>query len=252
MERRRSSNKEQLVFGRHPVLEALKGGRGFEKILLLKTARSVEVDEIKHLARQRNIQVQYVPVQKLNSITGKNHQGVIGYASLIPYYDFNDVLMQVYDQGRDPLFLMLDSVTDVRNLGAIARSAECFGVDALVIPARGSAMINADAIKASAGALQHIPVCKVNDLTETISQMKLNGIQILATQMQADQTVAEVNFKLPVAILMGSEGEGLDKKLLELADTTISIPMTGQTDSLNVSVSTGIVLYEASKQRAQS
>lgn len=252
MERRPTSNKEQLVFGRHPMLEALKGNRGFEKILMLKGARSPELDEIRRLCHARNIQLQYVPVQKLNSVTGKNHQGIIGYASLIPYYDFNDVLMQVYDQGRDPMFLVLDGVTDVRNLGAIARSAECFGADALVIPARGSAMITSDAIKTSAGALQHIPVCKVNDLEETMKQMKLNGIHIIATEMQADTELAKAELNIPLAIVMGSEGEGVSSKLLDMADTTISIPMQGQTDSLNVSVSAGIILYEVSKQRSAS
>lgn len=247
---RRSHSQEQLVFGRHPMLEALKGNRGFEKILMLKGARSVELDEIRRICHSRDIQLQYVPVQKLNSITGKNHQGIIGFASLIPYYDFNDVLMQVYDQGRNPLFLVLDGITDVRNLGAIARSAECFGVDALVIPAKGSAMITADAIKTSAGALQHVPVCKVNDLEETLKQMKLNGIHIIATEMKADTSLPKAALNIPLAVVLGSEGEGVSYKALDLADTKVSIPMQGQTDSLNVSVSAGIVLYEIGKQRA--
>lgn len=241
-------DKDQLIFGRHPITEALNSGRTFEKIFLLK-AKSVELQEISKLARQKGVQVQYVPVQKLNSLTRKNHQGVVGFASLIPYYDVQDVLMHVYDRGETPLFVMLDEVTDVRNFGAIARTAECCGAHAIIIPIKGSANINADAMKASAGALHHIPVCKVKSLKETTDHLKLNGIKVMAADIGTDNMLYDTELTVPVTIIMGSEGSGVSKALLELTDEVFTIPMTGLTESLNVSVSAGMVLYEAVRQR---
>lgn len=241
--------QEQFLFGRHPLLEALNAGRGFEKILMLKGSRSNELTEISSLARERGIQVQYVPVQKLNTITRKNHQGVVAYVSFIPYYEVQDVLMQVYDAGKTPLFLLLDQVTDVRNFGAIARTAECFGVDGIIIPAKGSATINAEAMKASAGALHNIPVCKVRSLKEAIELLHLNGIKVLAADVDTENILPKIDLKLPVAIVMGSEGEGISKGVLDLVDEVFTIPMMGKTESLNVSVSAGMVLYEALRQR---
>ena len=230
-------------------MEALNSGRGFEKLFVLKSAKGDDLHDITKLARQKGIQVQFVPIQKLNTLTRKNHQGVVGFASIIPYYEVEDVLMQVYDKGETPLFVMLDEVTDVRNFGAIARTAECCGAHALIIPVKGSANINADAMKASAGALHHIPVCKVRSLKEAADHLKLNGIKILAADIGTDNMLYDTDLTVPVTVIMGSEGSGVSEALLDLTDEVFTIPMTGVTESLNVSVSAGMVLYEAVRQR---
>lgn len=242
--------QDALIFGRHPLLEALKAGRGFEKIMMLKESRSNELKEINKLARDKGIQVQFVPVQKLNTYTRKNHQGVIGLASLIPYYDIQDVLMQVYDNGQIPLFLLLDQVTDVRNFGAIARTAECLGVNAIILPAKGSATINAEAMKASAGALHNIAVCKVNSLKDAIDLLKLNGIKTMAADIETENLLPKVDLTGPIALILGSEGDGVSNAVLKQVDEVFTIPMIGKTESLNVSVSAGMVLYEAIRQRS--
>lgn len=240
---------KNIIFGKHPVLEALRAGKAFEKLLVLKTSQAPEVREICGIARKAGYPVQMVPIQKLNTITRKNHQGVIGYASLIPYYEVQDIVSQAYEQGRDPLLLVLDQVTDVRNLGSIARSAECFGVDAIVVPEKGTAMIHADAIKASAGALLNMPVCKVADLKTTLKELKLNGLKILAAEADAGKPLKELELAGPLAIILGSEGYGIEAAIQALADETFHLPMVGQTQSLNVSVTAGIILYEVLGKR---
>ncbi len=234
------------------MLEALKAGQPFEKILLQQDARSEEISAIRKLARESNIYIQPVPVQKLNVVTGKNHQGVIGFLSLVQYYSVEDVMLKAYDEGRTPLFLMLDRITDVRNFGAIARSAELAGVDAIIVPQRGGALISADAIKSSAGALNLIHVCKTNSLEESADYLKLNGIQLIAADEKADKKLYEVDFSVPSAIILGAEGEGINYALKEKTDDQFSIPMTGKIGSFNVSVAAGIILYEVMKQRMRS
>lgn len=243
--------EDNLIYGKHPLLEALRAGKAFEKILLQNGTSNAEMKEVATLARQANIPVQYVPHQKLNNVTRKNHQGMIGFGTLIQYYDVQDILMQCYDENRVPLFVMLDRITDVRNFGAIARTAECLGASAIIVPATGGALIHADAIKASAGALNTIPVCKVNRLEEAVDLLKLNGVQILVSEMEATKTLQELDFSIPLAVVMGSEGEGVSGRLASMADASFKIPMVGITESLNVSVAAGMILYEALRQRLQ-
>ena len=241
--------EDYLIYGRHPLAEALKEGKPFEKILIQKPATAPDVKALMALATAAGIPLQFVPQQKLNSITRKNHQGVIGFASAISYYKIEDILEQVYAEGRTPLFLILDQVTDVRNFGAIARTAECTGVDAIVVPAKGSALISGDAMKASAGALNLVPVCKVRFLSEALEFFKLNGITILSSDVKADKKLYECDLTGPVAIILGSEEKGVSPVLATEADEQFIIPMTGKIDSLNVSVSAGMILYETLKQR---
>ncbi len=240
---------KNVVFGRHPVLEAFNAGKGFEKILLLKTSDSPELKEIASLARRAGTQVQYVPSQKLNSITGKNHQGVIAFISLIQYYDWQDVLAQAYDEGRSPLFLMLDHITDVGNFGAITRTALGCKVDAVIIPATGGAQINADAIRSSAGALNKMYICKVPDLVAIAKEFKANGIKLFASAMKGSKNSYELSMTDPTCIMMGAEHKGLSKELLELADASFKLPMSKELESFNVSVAAGMILYELQRQR---
>ncbi len=212
-------------------------------------AHSDEIRAIKEFARERKIPVQHVPVQKLNSITRKNHQGVVAFLSLIPYYSVEDVLMKAYDEGRTPFFLLLDNITDVRNFGAIARSAELCGVDALIVPQRGGALISPDAMKASAGALNLVHVCKVRELTEAVNFLRLNGIKIFAAEESREKKLYEVDFTIPCAVILGAEGEGISEELMRKADENFSIPMVGKIGSFNVSVAAGITLYEMMRQR---
>jgi 23S rRNA (guanosine2251-2'-O)-methyltransferase len=239
----------QLIFGRHPVLEALKAGKTIEKILLQQGAASPEISSIKQLARDSEVPVQQVPPQKLKSITAKNHQGVIAFLSLIQYYKVEDVMMKAYDEGRSPLFLLLDNITDVRNFGAIARSAEVAGVDALIVPQRGGALINEDAVKTSAGALNLIHVCKAKTLMDAVDYLKLNGIRVYAADEKAAKKVYDMDFTLPAAVILGAEGEGISNELLRKTDAVFSIPMKGKIGSFNVSVAAGIIVYEALRQR---
>lgn len=239
----------QLIYGKHPVLEALKAGRIFEKIFLQTGTQAPEISIIRQLARENNIVVQQVPLQKLNSITRKNHQGVVGFLSLIQYYSVEDVMLQSYDEGRTPLFLLLDGITDVRNFGAIARSAELTGVDALVIPQRGGALISGDAIKASAGALNLIHVCKVKQMSEAVDYLKFNGISIASADETAEKILWELDLNVPLAIVMGAEGEGISEEILKRSDMKFRIPMAGKIGSFNVSVAAGIVLYEVMRQK---
>jgi 23S rRNA (guanosine2251-2'-O)-methyltransferase len=243
---------EHLIYGKHPVLEALKEGRPFEKLLIQRPATSDELRSIVSMATKQNVLVQFVPLQKLNSVTRKNHQGVVGFVSLIPYYDVADILAKVYEEGRTPLFLVLDQITDVRNFGAIARTAECCGVDALVVPAKGSALISADAMKASAGALNRLPVCKVRFLAEALDFFKLNGLAVFASDLKAGKMLYDCDLTIPMAVILGSEEDGVSPKLLEMADQNFIIPMAGNFDSLNVSVSAGIIMYETLRQRKTS
>jgi 23S rRNA (guanosine2251-2'-O)-methyltransferase len=247
------------IFGRIPVLEALRAGRRFDKILLLKNISSDEIRDIQNLARQMDIPVQNVPKEKLESVARKyskhreaNHQGVMGFLSMIDYYSVEDVLDNVYSKGETPLFIILDGVTDVGNFGAIARSAECLGAHALIISSQGSAQINAEAMKASAGALNNILVCREKSLFMAVKYLRANGIRIFGAATSKETPVSKTDFTEPCAVVFGSEGEGISRDIIKLCDEKISIPMTGKTESLNVSVSAGIILYEILRQRGMS
>ncbi|MFN8322892.1 MAG: 23S rRNA (guanosine(2251)-2'-O)-methyltransferase RlmB [Chitinophagales bacterium] len=244
------------IFGRNPVLEAFKAGKRFDKILLLKSTTGDDIRSIQAFAKDTDTPLQNVPKEKLDAVAKKyakfrdaTHQGVIGFLSIIDYYSIDDVLHSVYAKGETPLLMILDGITDVGNFGAIARSAECLGVHAIVIASQGSAQINAEAMKSSAGALNNILVCREKSLVTALKYLKVNGLRIFGTEMKTSSEISKTNFKIPCAIVMGSEGSGISNEILKLCDERVRIPMTGKTESLNVSVSAGIILYEIMKQR---
>ncbi len=240
-----------MLFGLRPILEALNAGRTLEKIFLLRGTKNSLVGDISTLARAAGIQVQQVPVEKLDGLTRKNHQGAVAFVSPIDYAPLDNLLSGLFEEGKVPFLLLLDRITDVRNFGAIARTAECLGVQALVVPSHGAAQINGDALKTSAGALNLLPVCREANLQDTIRFLQQSGVTVVACSEKADEAVgaADVDFSGPVAVLMGSEEDGIAPELLRLADVRLKVPMTGQIQSLNVSVAAGIMLFEVARQR---
>lgn len=241
--------KESFIFGIRAVIEAIEAGREIEKILIQRGIAGELFNQLRKALKGTEIPFQMVPPEKIKRLTSKNHQGVIAFVSEVTYYRAEDLLPRVFEEGRTPLVLVIDRVTDVRNFGAIARSAECAGVDFIVIPSRGSAQINADAVKTSAGALHRIPVCRENNLKDTLSYLKDYGLQVIACHEKTDKLIYSADLKLPTAILMGSEENGISAEYLKLCDLAVKIPMTGKTASLNVSVATGIILFEAIRQK---
>ncbi|MEM9990347.1 MAG: 23S rRNA (guanosine(2251)-2'-O)-methyltransferase RlmB [Bacteroidota bacterium] len=241
--------KNTLIFGRHPIIDAIESGQAIDKLFLQQGIRGEFEKKLRQLSKQHHIPMQVVPKERLARFTRSNHQGVVGYLSLVEYYKVEDVLPLVYERGEVPLFLLLDGVTDVRNFGAIARSASCCGVQAIIIPTKGSAQINADAIKASAGTLPELTICRVHSLVKTIEDLQLSGIQVLASDLKANKSITAVDMTLPTALILGAEGEGISKAVLNAADQPFIIPQTSTTDSFNVSVAAGIMLYEAIRQR---
>lgn len=244
-----TKNPKNLIYGKHPIMEALEAGKEFDKIFVKSPTSNEQLLEIKKKARALGILVQTVPEQKLKRLTNANHQGVAGFLSLINYYKVEDILSNVYAEGKLPLFLVLDGITDVRNFGAIVRTAKCFNADAVVLAKTNAAGINADAIKASAGALNDFKVCKVEDLAESLRYLKDNGLKIAATSITESNFIYKSDFNLPLAIIIGSEEKGISKENLMLADEEIQIPYSGNFDSLNASVATGVILYEIERQR---
>ncbi|MDX2279020.1 MAG: 23S rRNA (guanosine(2251)-2'-O)-methyltransferase RlmB [Saprospiraceae bacterium] len=240
-----------LIYGHHPVVEAIRAGKAVEKLFFQQGVRGELEKEIRHLAKEYNIPLQVVPKEKLNKLAGGNHQGVAAYLALVDFQSIEDILPLVFEQGQIPLLLMLDSVSDVRNFGAICRSAECMGVHAIIVPQAGSAPANEDAMKSSAGALARVRICRVRSLFSTLEWLQQAGIQIVATALTAQAyPTYEVDFTLPTAILMGSEGVGVHPKLIKMSDQVVKIPQATDFDSLNVSVAAGILLYESIRQRA--
>ena len=242
-------SRDNLIFGIRPVIEALKTGREFEKIFIQDKLHGQQLPELKKLIRETNTPFQYIPVEKLNRITRKNHQGVAGFISLIPYQQVSDIVQDIFEKGEIPLILILDRITDVRNFGAIARSAECAGAQAVVISEKGSAAINADAIKASAGALNNIPICKERNLKEVIFYLKNSGLKIISCSEKGEKLFYQSKLSDPVAIIMGSEEDGVSEEYLKRSDEVVKIPMFGNIESLNVSVAAGIILFETIRQR---
>lgn len=241
--------KDNMVFGLHPVEELVKTDKEVEKIFVQSGLRSPLLSEIIYQAKLRNIVIQYVPVEKLNRLTRKNHQGIVAFSCPITYQLIDEVIPMVYDEGRMPFVVILDRVTDVRNFGAIARTCYAAGVDAIVIPSRGSALINADAMKTSAGALSRINVCRVDNLKDTIDFLKSSGIKVVSISEKGRKNIWEVDMKEPLAIIMGSEEDGISEAYLKRSDEHALIPMLSDLDSLNVSVATGIVCFEVVRQR---
>ncbi len=238
-----------LLTGRKPLLEALEQGVAVEKIFMLRTASGPEINAIKLKARENNVPISQVPAEKLDYLTKSEHQGVVAWASLLQYIDLQAAISHIVDQGQTPLFLLLDGITDVRNVGAIARSALCCGAQGLILPTSHAASLTDEAIKTSAGALRNILLCRTPSVPQAIDVLKLNGIQVLGTQMKGSIPVYECDMTIPTAIVMGAEDTGISKDVLKRADYLIRIPMEGNFNSLNVSVAAGMVLYEAVRQR---
>ncbi|MDZ7740909.1 MAG: 23S rRNA (guanosine(2251)-2'-O)-methyltransferase RlmB [Bacteroidota bacterium] len=241
---------DNFIYGIRPVIEAVESGKEIEKLLIQKGLRSELHHELMKLVSERSIPYQFVPIQKLNRVTRKNHQGVLAFVSLIAYQKIENVLPMVFEDGRVPFILLLDGITDVRNLGAIARTAECAGVDALVIPEKGSAQVNPDAMKTSAGALNKIPVCREKSLKQACLFLKNSGVRLIAASEKSEQPYYRSNMLDPVAIIMGSEEKGVGSNLQLICDEVVSIPMKGEIQSLNVSVAAGILIFEGAKQRS--
>jgi len=237
------------IFGLRPIIEAIEAGKTIDKLFVQKGLQGEIFSELRKLIRDYDIPTQYVPVEKLNRLTRKNHQGVFAFLSPVEFHRIDNLLPQIYEQGRIPFLLILDRVSDVRNFGAIARTAECVGADAIIVPQKGSASVNADAVKTSAGALYNIPVCKEVSLKKTIEFLRDSGIRIVCATEKASDFIYKADFKSPVAIVMGSEEDGISDDIIRIADENVKLPMTGKTSSLNVSVACGVFLFEAVRQR---
>jgi 23S rRNA (guanosine2251-2'-O)-methyltransferase len=245
----KNSKNKNIIYGIRPVIEAINNDKEIEKVLLQKGAGGENFRELFHLIRQRNIFFQYVPAERLNRYTTGNHQGVVCFMSSVVYQSIYDILPFLYEAGKTPFLLALDKITDVRNIGAIARSAECAGVDAIILPSKGSSQLNEDAIKTSAGALHKIPVCRHDKFHDVLVYLKESGIELVACMEKANDMFYQHDYFNPVCILMGNEYDGISAQYLSLCDKKVRIPMVGSIDSLNVSVATGIMLFEVLKNR---
>jgi 23S rRNA (guanosine2251-2'-O)-methyltransferase len=247
--RQHRPKKSSLIIGRNAVKEAIESGKPLDRIYLQNTVHGKLVEEIKSLALQHHIPINKVPVEKLNGFNTSDHDGVVAQLARVHYHDLQEIISFVVEKGESPLFLMLDGITDIRNIGGIARTAYCCGVHALIIPDKGVGALNEDAILTSAGALEKITVCRVNSLLKAADELHLNGIRVFASGMKAAKNVFDCNFNEPSAIIMGSEEKGIYPALIKGADEKFKIPMIGDFESLNVSVATGMILYEAMRQR---
>lgn len=241
--------KNEMIFGVRAVIEAIEAGKEIDKILVKRDIQSDLSKELFAALKGQLIPVQRVPIERIDRITRKNHQGVIAFISAVTYQKTEELVPFLYEQGKNPVLIMLDGITDVRNFGAIARTCECAGVDAIIIPAKNSVSVNADAMKTSAGALHTLPVCREQNLTATIKFLKDSGFKIVAATEKGDYDYTKANYKDPVCIIMGAEDTGVPYEHLSLCDEWIKIPLMGKIESLNVSVAAGILIYEAVKQR---
>jgi 23S rRNA (guanosine2251-2'-O)-methyltransferase len=239
-----------FVFGIQSVLETLKSGKEIDKVLVQRElGKSSKIGEIITLAEDMNIPVVRVPTEKLDRITRKNHQGVIAHVGLVNYANLANIIQHTFEQGETPFILLLDRITDVRNFGAICRSAECAGVHAVVIPQKGAAQVNSEALKTSSGALNFLPVCREMSLFNTVKYLQNSGLQVVICSEKAEKTIYEIDFTTPTVVVMGSEEDGIAPELMRQADILAKIPQAGQIQSLNVSVATGVILFEAVRQR---
>lgn len=241
--------KSDYIFGIRPVLEAMEASKSIDKILVKRELNGELVKEVFQMAKELDIPVQKVPNEKLNRITMKNHQGVIAIMCPVRYYNLDNLIASLYEEGKTPLAIILDGVTDARNFGAIARSAECAGADFIVIPEKGSASVTSDSVRSSAGALFHIPVCREKDLTRALIRLQENGYKIMGASEKSKLNYTDVDYSVPVAIVMGAEDTGLSNDVLRRCDDLAAIPILGKVGSLNVSVACGVILYEAVRQR---
>jgi 23S rRNA (guanosine2251-2'-O)-methyltransferase len=250
--RQQRPKKSSLIGGLELIIRSLKAGENLDRIYVDGLLKTGPLAELRKLAGEAGVPVNYVPAAKLNSFHLPDHGGAIAQRSLIQYLALQDVISFVQERGETPLFIMLDGITDIRNIGGIARTAHAMGVHAIIIPEKGVGALNEDALLTSAGALEKISVCRVNSLMKSVDELHLNGIIVYAAEMNAELPVSKADFSVPCAIVMGSEEKGIYPALLKICDQRISIPMPGEFESLNVSVATGIILYEAASQRAGS
>lgn len=239
---------ENIVFGIRPVLEVIESGREIEKIYMKKGADGQLISELREICRRNNMRIQEVPIEKLNHITRGNHQGVIAKISTVEYVELDDILEGI-PESDTPLIVVFDGVTDVRNFGGIARSAECAGVNALIVPLKNSAPVNSDAIRSSAGALTKIPVCRVGSIRNTLKTLQNAGMQIVAATEKCDTMLYKADLSKPTVIVMGSEDKGISKEVLKMCDVQIAIPLMGTIESLNVSAAAAVILFEVVRQR---
>nr|WP_039454320.1 23S rRNA (guanosine(2251)-2'-O)-methyltransferase RlmB [Pedobacter glucosidilyticus] len=246
---RQPKESNQMIFGIRAVIEAIKSGKDIESLFLQRGIAGGLMSELKTILREYDIPSQQVPIEKLNRITAKNHQGAIAFISPITYQKIEDIIPTIFENGEVPLILILDGITDVRNFGAIVRTAECSGVHAIVVPKKGSAQINPDAVKTSAGALYKVPICRHDNLLSIARFLKDSGLQVVSCTEKTDDFIYKPDYTAPTAVIMGSEDEGISFDLIRNSDYLTKIPMMGEIESLNVSVSAGIILYEVVRQR---
>lgn len=247
----KNENDKDFIFGTRAVMEAIHAEREIDKILVDKDLNNDLIKELLALAKEARIVVVRVPDAKLNRITRKNHQGVVAHMSAIQYASLDNVIEECFSKGIAPMILVLDRITDVRNFGAIARTADCAGVHAIVIPEKGTAQINSDAVKTSAGALNHLPVCRVKNLYYTVKDLKKMGLAVVSVTEKTERVMYEADLTIPVALILGSEEDGISPELMGLSDEFVKIPLAGKIESLNVSVAAGVLVYEALRQRRQ-
>lgn len=238
-----------MIFGTRAVMEAIRAKREIEKIFVQSGLNNDLIKELIQVAKANGVPFTFVPQEKLNRLSSKNHQGVICLLAAVQYANLENIIDKAYSEGREPFLLIVDRVTDVRNFGAIARTAECAGLDAIILGDAGNAPITGDAMKTSAGALSYLPVCRVKDMKKTIHFLKENGVQIIACTEKGNSLLYEINLNTPLALIMGSEEDGISPQLLKEADHLAKIPMKGKISSLNVSVAAGISIYEAIRQK---
>ena len=242
--------ENEMIFGIRAIIEAIESDKEIDKIILKKDLQSELSHELFEVLRSHPlIQVQRVPLERINKYTRKNHQGAIAFISSTHYQRVEDLVQNIFEEGKDPFFIILDGVTDVRNFGAIARTCECAGVDAVVIPFRGSVSVGADAIKTSAGALHTLPVCKEKNLVQTVKYLKASGVRVVAATEKGDKVYTDTNLTGPLAIVMGAEDTGVSHEIIRLCDEMVKIPINGKISSLNVSVAAGVMIYESIRQR---
>jgi 23S rRNA (guanosine2251-2'-O)-methyltransferase len=241
--------KSFLIIGRDAVIDAIRSGKQLDRIYLQNNVKGQSVEEIKSLALKHHIPINRVPVEKLNGFNISNHEGIVAQIARVQYHELQEIISFVVEKGESPLFLILDGITDIRNIGGIARTAFSCGVHALIIPDKGVGALNEDAILTSAGALEQIAICRVNSLMKAVDELHLNGIKVFASEMTATKNVFDCDFKEPCAIVMGGEEKGIYPALMKICDEKFKIPMAGDFESLNVSVATGMILYEVMKQR---
>ncbi|MDY0089803.1 MAG: 23S rRNA (guanosine(2251)-2'-O)-methyltransferase RlmB [Flavobacteriaceae bacterium] len=241
--------KENQIFGIRAVIEAIQAGKEIDKLFIQKEAQGELMRELFKLVKDKQISYSYVPVEKLNRLTDKNHQGVVATVAPISFYELEELISQVFESGKTPLFLILDQLSDARNFGAIIRTAECTSVNGIIIPKHGAAPVNGDTVKTSAGAVFNVPICKVGHLKDAVFYLQSSGVKVIAATEKTDNNLYDVSMTEPTAIIMGSEDRGINPSVLKIVDEKAKLPMFGSIGSLNVSVACGAFLYEAVRQR---